>query len=52
MMKYNNHGDLVTSFELSTDERGENAAVVDASGNIYALFKRGDQVGVEIFAPR
>ncbi|HPO15300.1 MAG TPA: NHL repeat-containing protein [Candidatus Hydrogenedentes bacterium] len=52
MLKFNNNGDLVTSFSLWEDERGENSAVVDGHGRLYILFKRADKIGVAMFEAR
>ena len=48
----NNNGDLVTSFFLWDDERGENSAAVDDHDRLYVLFKRADKVGVAMFEAR
>jgi uroporphyrinogen decarboxylase len=52
MLKFNNNGDLVASFPLWDDERGENSAAVDDHDRLYVLFKRADKTGVAIFEPR
>ena len=52
MLKFNNNGDLITSFLLWDDERGENSSAVDDHDRLYVLFKRADKVGVAIFEPR
>jgi hypothetical protein len=51
-LKFNNNGDLVTSFPLWDDERGENGAVVDENGRLHILFRRTEQVGVATFEER
>jgi streptogramin lyase len=52
MLKFNNNGDLIASFPLWDDERGENTAAVDDHDRLYVLFKRADKTGVAIFEPR
>jgi len=52
LMKYNNHGDLVATFELSTNELGENGMIVDDTDRLYVLFRREEEVGVEVYGER
>lgn len=52
VMKFNNNGDLITTFLLWDDECGDNRTVVDKNDRIYVLFNRDKKVGVAIFEPR
>lgn len=47
--KYNNNGDFITEWSLSTPDHWESSAVVDADGHVYALFKGTTGMGVEVF---
>jgi len=49
VMKYNNNGDLITSWAFSAPGHKETTAVVDADGRVYALFKGDKEMGVETF---
>lgn len=49
VLKFNNNGDLVASFPLWDDERGENAAAVDRDDRLHVVFKRNNTVGVATF---
>ena len=52
IMKFNNNGDFITSFDLPEDEQGEADMVVDESGRIHVVFKRTERMGVEVYRPR
>jgi DNA-binding beta-propeller fold protein YncE len=49
LIKYNNNGDLVTSWRLSQAEREVNWVSADREGLIYAAFESKSYMGVEVF---
>jgi hypothetical protein len=49
IVKYNNNGDFVSAWAFSTPEHKETTSVVDADGNLYALFNGPKEMGVETF---
>lgn len=49
--KYNNSGDLVTSWRLSTEDREVNWVRVAEDGTVYAAFRGDTHMGVEVFRP-
>lgn len=49
--KYNNNGDFITSWPLSTDDRSVDWVRTDSEGLVYAAFRGRTQVGVEVFRP-
>jgi DNA-binding beta-propeller fold protein YncE len=52
IMKFNNNGDHVASITLEVSGHKENWAAVDDEGNIYAIYKSSDGLGVQVYAPR
>jgi streptogramin lyase len=49
--KYNNNGDFITSWRLSTEDREVNWVRVDDDGVVYAAFRGTTHMGVEVFRP-
>ncbi len=49
VIKYNNNGDLVTRWRLSTEDREINWVTADDVGLIYAVFTGKSHIGVEVF---
>jgi DNA-binding beta-propeller fold protein YncE len=52
IVKYNNNGDFVTSWRLSTEDREVNWVRTDSKGFVYAAFRGRTHMGVEVFQPR
>ena len=51
IIKYNNNGDFVTSWRLSTPDREVNWVTADDRGLVYAVYDGRTHVGVEVFQP-
>jgi len=49
IMKFNNHGDFISSWSFSDPGHSETTAVVDDDGTVYALFRGDRERGVEVF---
>jgi sugar lactone lactonase YvrE len=49
IVKYNNNGDFVTSWRLSTADHEVNWVTTDDRGLVYAVYDSKSQVGVEVF---
>lgn len=49
--KYNNNGDLITSWSLSREDREVNWVRADKGGVVYAAFQSDTDMGVEVFRP-
>jgi sugar lactone lactonase YvrE len=49
IVKYNNNGDFVTSWRLSTPDREVNWVTTDDRGLVYAIYDGKSHVGVEVF---
>ncbi|MFH1739927.1 MAG: hypothetical protein ABIH23_13030 [bacterium] len=49
ILKYNNNGDFITRFDLPPGELGDTDMVVDKGGDLYIVFDRKDQKGIEIY---
>jgi len=51
IVKYNNSGDFVTSWRLSSADREVNWVTTDERGLVYAIYDSKSHVGVEVFQP-
>ncbi len=51
IVKYNNNGDFVASWRLSSEDREVNWVTTDAKGTVFAVFESKTAVGVEVFQP-
>ena len=51
IIKYNNNGDFVTSWRLSTEDREVNWVTADNRGLVYAVYDGKSHVGVEVYQP-
>jgi hypothetical protein len=47
--KYNNNGDLITTWSLSQPDYSPSWGAVDDNGKVYVLFKGKDRFGVEVY---
>ena len=52
MEKFNNNGDLVYAMSLNVKAHSENWVYVDDNGMLYFIFRSGERMGFEIFAPQ
>lgn len=52
VVKYNNNGDFITSWRLSTEDREVNWVRADSDGFVYAAFRGRTHMGVEVFQPQ
>ncbi|HOJ32707.1 MAG TPA: NHL repeat-containing protein [Candidatus Hydrogenedentes bacterium] len=50
--KYNNNGDFITRFPLPQGELGETRMAVDEQDQLYVVFQRKNEAGVEIYSQR
>ncbi len=51
IVKYNNNGDFVTKWSLSSEERRPNWVAGDAGGLVYVAYHGKADVGVEVYMP-
>ena len=52
MEKFNNNGDLVYAMSLNVKAHSENWVYVDKNDILYFIFRSGERMGFEIFAPQ
>ncbi len=51
VIKYNNHGDFITGWRLTSPDPETNWVAVDPQDAAYVLFQSKSKVGVEVFRP-
>jgi hypothetical protein len=51
VLKYNNNGDYIAGWRLSSLDHDVNWVAVDSRDIAYVLFEGKDKVGVEVFRP-